>query len=218
VATRGVIHAMQRDAAAGLIYLSIAEPAPATLLYVQHLTWANGYFQTTETEAKGVVGGEWPHLGYQPPASKEFAMTAGEEEEWSDIILRFCDATPETEGHRAQLFLESLAAVYRHLPPPDTLYRDWPKRAEETLKSLESPKCWVSQQGLDLLHPYVNAEHPESMTQAVLIPRWRGTPSGRVRSSPSSRSCAAACGISMTRRSSRSGGTCPRPRRTKTRT
>ena len=65
----GRVEAAQRGMNTGLCYFCVEKPSFGSVLYLQDLTSLNDYFAATKTKPDGVVGGEWPELGYQPPTA-----------------------------------------------------------------------------------------------------------------------------------------------------
>ena len=183
---RGEVIAAQRGFNAPIVFLRTEDPGVAAL-YFQNLTALGPWFKATNSRPDGCVGGVWPELGYQPPASPEgpspptHPLPSGEEMLISDAFLALCPAAPKEEQAEAEFFLEGLAAIYPHLDRPQTKFRDWPGLAERALRGLSrSPKVSVRRYGHLYARPYVNAEVPDSMVQlAVLLPvvrygDWRG--------------------------------------------
>ncbi len=168
----GTVHAAQRGLNTGLVYLSLTEPEFGGLLYFQNLTALNPYFAMTDTTPDGVVGGQWPELGYAMPISKERPLRQGEEVTLSDVFLHWCSETAEDPRRASRLFLDLLAGVYRHLERPEPEYHDWPRLASETVRDLErSPDATVRHYGNLFLRPYTASEEPDSMVQlTVLLP------------------------------------------------
>ena len=179
--TSGVVHAAQRGLNSGLVYLSLTKPKFGSVLYFQNLTALNPYFVATETIPDGRVGGVWPELGYLPPTSEDKPLPSGKEIVLSDVFLQWSEVLPKNPQESARLFLDLLAGVYARIERPVTEYRDWPQKAKETLRGLErSPKATIKHYGHVYLHPYTDAEYPDSMVQlTVLMPlreyaTWRG--------------------------------------------
>lgn len=172
LATEGAIHAAQRGLNTGLVFLSLARPRFGTALYVQNLTALNDYFEATGTTPDGRVGGEWPDLGYQPPTSETRALQAGRPVTLSDAVLAWDPEIPADTRRAARLFLDLLAAAYPHLDRPESLYHDWPRRAQKTARDLDcAPTATVSHYGSRFVRPYNDAEYPDSMVQlTVLLP------------------------------------------------
>ena len=179
----GHVEAGQRGLNAALLYFQIKEPAFGNVLYFQNLTAMNDYYRTTETKPDGAVGGEWPELGYLPPASVSNPLPAGKEVTLSDAILVFRPDVPEDERQSARHFLQLLGTAYRSLDLPATQYRDWIDRAERTLRDLDrAPEATIRHYGHRYAHPYTGAEYPDSMVQMSLVQaihdwaKWRGEP------------------------------------------
>jgi hypothetical protein len=181
---RGVVHAAQRGARAGLLYTSLTRPGPGSFLYLQDLTELNAYCEATETSPVDRVAGDWPELGYSPPAADK-PLDAGVEVVLSDAYVATAPDNPGDDLAGARLFLELYAQIYLAYPRPTPTYRDWPRRVRETLRTLtHSPECYVEKGGRRFLLAYVGADDrpPESMVQlAVLVPlveyaRSRGEP------------------------------------------
>lgn len=179
----GIVHAAQRGLNGGLLFLSLDQPASGSLLYLQNFTTLNDYFEATGTIPDGVVGGKWPELGYQPPASEDKPLPAGRETVFSDVFLRWTPGQPQDTRQTARVFLDLLAGIYPALDRPESLYHDWPQRATETLRDLDaSPDATIAHYGHRYLHPYTAAEYPDSMVQlTVLLPLrefadWKGSP------------------------------------------
>lgn len=179
--TSGKIHAQQRGLCSGLVYFTVEEPAFGAVLYAQNLTALNEYFQITGTKPSGVVGGRWPELGYAMPVSEDNPLPAGKSIVISDAVVAWDARVPVDPQDVGQTYLDLLAGIYPFLGKPESLYHDWPKRAEQTLHDLQnSPDATIKHYGNVYLHPYVAAEYPDSMVQlTVLTPmremgRWRG--------------------------------------------
>lgn len=172
--TEGEILTAQRGVNAGLIYLTLKKPAFGSLLYFQNLTALNPYFQMTETRPDGVVGGIWPEMGYLPPISKEKPLKAGQEVTISDAYLNWNRFVENAFEDVAVRFLDLLADIYCYLERPPSEYHDWMSRADQTLHDLQtSPKATIKHYGHVYVHPYTDAEYPDSMVQlAVLTPMY----------------------------------------------
>lgn len=176
IQTRGKVHAAQRGLNGGLVFLSLSEPCCGSLLYFQNLTALNEYFLATDTKPDGVVGGQWPELGYQPPTSPDAKnpptkpLKAGQEIVLSDVFLSYRAEVPEDPRHSARLFLDMLAEVYLCLEKPETQYHDWQRQAEETLRDLnEAPEATIRHYGNRYVHPYTATEYPDSMVQLTVL-------------------------------------------------
>lgn len=183
VEAKGVVQAAQKGLNSGVVYLSLDQPKFGSLLYFQSFTALNEYFALTETTPDGVVGGKWPELGYKPPFSEDKPLKSGQEIVFSDVYLHWTAERPENASHRARLFLDLLAGIYPYLDRPESKFYPWPKRAEQTLRDLqEAPEATLKHYGHRYLHPYTDAEYPDSMVQlTVLLPlrefaAWKGAP------------------------------------------
>ncbi|MCC2981041.1 hypothetical protein [Sphingomonas sp. IC4-52] len=185
----GNVEAAQRGHNAGLVYFRIDEPAFGNVLYFQNLTDLNDYFRATGTTPDGVVGGEWPELGYLLPAPprdaapEEAALKAGETVTISDAILIFRHQAPPHERASARQFVQMLGAAYRMLDLPVVHYRDWVDRAERAARDLaEAPEATIRHYGHLYVHPYTAAEYPDIMVQMSVIAalhgwgKWLGEP------------------------------------------
>jgi len=172
--TGGPVHASQNNTGTAILYASLSRPRTGSFLYVQNLTSLNAYCIATHTEPSRAVGGEWPELGLQLPASGEKPLMAGREVVLSDALVRFSPTVPDNEREMARLFLDMLNDIYPHLDPPDTEYHDWPGRAEKTLRDVrECGQCYLRVNGKLYLHPFVDAEPPDSLTQVAAVKDMR---------------------------------------------
>ncbi|MFW2829396.1 hypothetical protein [Sphingomonas sp. ID0503] len=185
----GNVEAAQRGHNAGMLYFRIDEPAFGNVLYLQNLTSLNDYFRATGTTPDGVVGGEWPELGYLPPTPARDADTAevclqpGQPVILSDVILVFRHEAPPHERESARQFVQMLGAAYKMLEQPPVQYRDWVDRAERAARDLaEAPEATIRHYGNLYVHPYTAAEYPDIMVQMSVISAlhswgtWRGEP------------------------------------------
>jgi hypothetical protein len=173
---KGRVEAAQRGLNSGLCYFLLDKPAFGSVLYVQNLTALNAYFAATKTKPDGVVGGEWPELGYQPPTAPMGSspptnpLPKGAEIVISDALISFRDAYDLDEPKSAVQFIEMLAEIYPHLDRPAPGHHDWAARAEKTLRHLQkSPQCVIQHYGHTYLHPYTEAEYPDSMVQMAVV-------------------------------------------------
>jgi hypothetical protein len=186
---RGNVEAAQRGLNAGLLYWRIDGDTPGSLLYIQNLTAMNAYYNATHTKPDAAVGGEWPELGYLPPAPPQSGtppvnpLPKGEQVTLSDALIVFHRDAPKSEAHSARLFLQMLGSAYRLLDKPDFEFHDWPERAERTLRDLaKAPAATISHYGNLYVHPYTDAEYPDSMVQVSLLTsihdygKWLGKP------------------------------------------
>ncbi len=187
--TKGTLEAAQRGLNSGLAYFRLEDPAFGNVLYFQNLTALNDYFRATGTKPDGVVGGNWPELGYLPPVPPPCetdpgtALRAGEEITLSDAILVFRHEAPPHERESARQFLQMLGVAYKMLSLPHTDYRDWIDRAERTLRDLDqAPEATISHYGHRYVHPYTAAEYPDIMVQMSIVAaihdwgKWLGEP------------------------------------------
>lgn len=172
----GTIEAGQRGVNSGLVYFHIDDPAFGSVLYFQNLTALNDYYRATKTKPDGAVGGEWPELGYLPPAPPQSGtppsgpLPVGQPVTISDAILILRDETPTDERDSARRFVQMLGAAYTALDLPPVEYRDWVGRAERTISDLEaSAKATIRHYGHRYAYPYTDAEYPDSMVQLALI-------------------------------------------------
>jgi hypothetical protein len=168
--TRGEVMAAQKGLNTAMLYAAIREPQFGTLLYLQDLTSLNEYFRLTETKPDGVVGGQWPELGYSMPVNERKPLPPSREITLSDLFLVLTPDIAGTEPEKAQRYLDFMAAVYPHLDRPATDPYDWPRQARKTLRDLQSAET-VRQRfwGELYLRPYNDAEYPDSMTQLNIL-------------------------------------------------
>jgi hypothetical protein len=173
---KGLVQAAQRGVNTGLCYFELQKPAFGTVLYVQNLTALNDYFLATDTKPDGVVGGEWPELGYQPPTAPSGnspptkPLPRNQEVIISDALISFRDKVGLSEAESAAAFIDMLNDIYPYLDKPEVGHHDWYHRALRTLRSLKkSPECLIEQYGQSYLHPYTETEYPDSMVQLSII-------------------------------------------------
>lgn len=176
----GCVEAAQRGFNSGLCFVRLEQPGPATLLYWQDLTTLNPYFAATGTKPDGVVGGEWPELGFRLPTAAspqvEYPkpLPAGRSVTISRALVALHDGETAEEADLARHFLTLSAAVYPLLEKPKVEWRDWQERAERTARDLEkAPGATIRHYGHTYVHPYHEAEYPDSMTQVVLVSAMR---------------------------------------------
>ena len=185
----GRVEAAQRGPNAGLIYFAVDEPAFGHVLYFQDLTQLNGYFRATDTVPDGVVGGEWPELGYLMPSPPQSGtppihpLPAGEETMLSDAVIVLREQTASGEQQKAQQFIQMLGIAYQAIELPPVEYRDWVDRSKRTLRDLDrAPEATWRSYGHRYIRPYTDAEVPDSMVQMTVIAslhdyaRWTGEP------------------------------------------
>lgn len=177
---QGTVEAAQRGLNSGSIYFRLTEPGFGSVLYFQDLTRLNPYFRATQTKPDGAVGGIWPEIGYLLPTppqrgtQPEQPLRAGEEVLLSDALIAFHDEYEGDERDMARRYLALLGAVLPHLVLPDTDYRDWVTRAERSLRDLSgSRKATIHHYGHRYIHPYTDAEYPDSMVQLSVLASLR---------------------------------------------
>jgi hypothetical protein len=177
---KGWVEAGQRGLNTGLCYFCLNKPAFGSVLYVQNFSALNPYFAATETKPDGVVGGEWPELGYQPPTSPignsppTHPLAKGEEVVISDAFLALTDSCIAGEAKSAGQFIEMLAKIYPHLDKPEPQFHDWFERSQRTLRDLaHAPEATIEHYGHRYIHPYTASEYPDSMVQASIVAAMR---------------------------------------------
>jgi hypothetical protein len=183
----GNVEAAQRGVNAGLIYFRFAEPDFGSVLYFQDLTELNPYFLATGTKPEGVVGGDWPELGYLPPTPESqevedpIPLQAGEEIVLSRAILVVRDWAGDNEQEMARQFMQMLGVAYQSLDLPVAEYRDWIARADRTIRDLETSRQARRHEYGDLyIMPYPEGEYPDVMVQLSVAQaihewnRWNG--------------------------------------------
>jgi hypothetical protein len=173
---QGQVEAAQRGVNGGAMYLRLTEPAFGSLLYFQDLTALNPYFDVTGTKPDGVVGGDWPELGYLPPAPEmkgqpdAAPLPAGREVLVSRPIIALHGDSQGAEEDQARRFLQLLGEIYPYLERPEPEFRDWRERARKTWRDLDrSPLATVSHYGTRYVRPYTDAEYPDSMVQLTIL-------------------------------------------------
>lgn len=179
----GNVELAQRGMNAGALFARLTEPEFGSLLYFQDLTVLNPYFAATGTKPDGAVGGAWPELGYLPPAQdmrgqpEAKPLAAGEDVPISRALIALHGDSHGGEEDQARRFLQLLGAVYPFLERPQVEFRDWPERAQQTLRDLDSsPLATVSHYGARYARPYTDAEYPDCMVQLTLLAamvEWR---------------------------------------------
>jgi hypothetical protein len=178
--TRGRMEAAQRGLNAGICYFDFGQPDFGTVLYMQNLSALNDFFRATKTRPDGVIGGQWPELGYLPPSAPtgpsppEHPLPKGREVVISDAFVVVRDERADNEFQTARTFVEMLAQVYPRLDKPQPKIRDWLWRAKQTLHDLKtSPDATVEAYGHKYLHPYTASEYPDSMVQMSVLSTLR---------------------------------------------
>lgn len=180
MSAEGTVEAAQRGLNGGICYFRLRKPDFGSVLYLQNFTALNARFAHSGTTPDGAVGGEWPELGYLPPAPPQSPeppvkpLPAGEAVTVYDAFLAFHDGADGDETAMAQHYLSLLAAIYRRLDFPRTDFRDWLGRAERSLRDLDkAPEATIRHYGFRYLHPYTAAEYPDSMVQISVLAALR---------------------------------------------
>lgn len=173
---RGKVEAAQRGFNTAAIYFRLERPDFGSVLYCQDLTSLNRYFAATGTKPDGAVGGVWPEIGYLLPTPPQRGsppiepLPEGEEVLLSNALIAFHDDSGDDEQESARRYLSLLGAVFREIEQPETEYRDWIGRAEHALRDLSrSPKATIHHYGHRYVHPYTDAEYPDSMVQLSVL-------------------------------------------------
>ena len=182
VNAHGTVHTGQPAAGAAALFLTLADPAFGSALYLHNFSALDPLFETLGTRPLGLVGGHWPQLGFALPAS-ETPLPASKPIVVSDAFVSVSPTIPENERDAARLYLDSLAAIYPYLRQPEPQWRDWPARAANSLYDLQTGRgCLTQQNGFTYARPYLDAEEPDSMVQlALTLPlmeyaEWTGKP------------------------------------------
>ncbi len=178
--TRGRVEAAQRGLNGGFCYFDFDQPSFGTVFYMQNLSALNGFFLDTRTKPDGVVGGQWPELGYLPPSAPmgptppQYPLRKGHEVVISDAFVSVSAEPAANEFETARVFIERLAQVYPYLDKPEPQIHDWLWRAGQTLHDLKTaPDATVDAYGHTYLHPYTAAEYPDSMVQMSVLSTLR---------------------------------------------
>ncbi|PAW92400.1 hypothetical protein CKK33_02375 [Mucilaginibacter sp. MD40] len=94
----------------------------------------------------------------------------------ADAYVCFNETSPANQFEIAIGFMDGLANIYRVLPKPETVYRDYKSAIKSSIHDIEHNKgCWSLHKGCSYLNAYVcdYATPPEIMVQlAVLLPVW----------------------------------------------
>lgn len=173
----------QQGYAAPFLFFVQDRPSGVSGLYLQQLTGLNDYFEASHADAREVVGGEAPELGFALPIGDQ-ALPAKRSLCISDVFLRPWDSVPPDETAATQWFLDAVADIYPLLDRPETQPFDWPATAGRTMRSLSATGCRKSIAGQTYFNSYLGSDRkpPESMVQfALLVPlleweTWRGRP------------------------------------------
>lgn len=178
--TRGCMEAAQRGLNTGICYFDFSEPDFGTVLYMQNLSALNGFFQETKTRPDGVIGGQWPELGYLPPSAPmgptppQYPLRKDREVVTSDALIVVSTQRGDSEFQSARAFVERVAQIYPYLDKPQPQIHDWLWRAQQSLHDLKtSPDATVETCGHKYLHPYTAAEYPDSMVQMSVLSTLR---------------------------------------------
>lgn len=176
----GNVEAAQRGLNSALCFVRLEAPGPASLLYWQDLTALNSYFAATGTKPDGVVGGEWPELGFRLPTAAtpqvEYPkpLPAGRPTTISRALIALHQGETHDESDLAMHFLTLSAMIYPLLEKPKCELRDWRGRAERTARDLaRAPGATLRHYGHTYVHPYHEAEYPDSMSQVTLVAAMR---------------------------------------------
>lgn len=96
------------------------------------------------------------------PADKEVVL--------SDAFIVMRENGGDGEADSARWFFQMLGAVYRAIHLPETEYRDWIGRSEQTLADRESAaEVTVRHYGNLYIRPYMDAEYPDIMVQMSVM-------------------------------------------------
>jgi hypothetical protein len=181
--TSGKIHMEQFGSRSGLLFASITKPQTGSFFYFQNLTSLSEYCEATQTESKNTVGGNWPEIGFQLPATDKLPLPAGRAFIISDAYIILETEILEQTASICEHFLNNLVKIYKVLQQPRIEYNDWPDIAQKVITDLTQNKgSWTQKNGIPYLNAYLcDYETPaESMVQlAVLAPfkefeKWRG--------------------------------------------
>ena len=172
--THGKIHMGQFGSRSGLIFASITKPQTGSFFYFQNLTSLSEYCEVTQTESKSTVGGIWPEIGFQLPATDKLPLPSGKAFIISDAYVLLQPEVIEDTQAICEHFLNNLVKIYKVIPQPAIEYHDWPEIAQKVLENLYNSKgAWTQTKGIPYLNAYLcDYETPaESMVQlSVLMP------------------------------------------------
>ncbi|KOP38776.1 hypothetical protein DBB36_17480 [Flavobacterium sp. WLB] len=181
--TAGTIHMEQFGSRSGLLFASITKPKTGSFFYFQNLTSLSEYCEATQTESKNTVGGKWPELGFQLPATDKLPLPAGKAFILSDAYVILETEVVNKPTAICEHFLNNLVKIYKVLEQPAIEYNNWPDIAKKVIADLTNNKgSWTQKSGIPYLNAYLcDYETPaESMVQlAVLTPfkeyeKWSG--------------------------------------------
>jgi len=179
----GKVHTQQVGNRSGILYFSLNKPSTGGIFYFQNLTSLNAYFEQTKTSGASLIGAEWPEIGFSIPISPDQPLKKNQTYVLSDAFVLTEDQVPKNQLSICKNYLVNLAAIYQHLPKPETISHDWLTIGENGIKDMElHPGCWSYQGGHHYLTAYLSdyATPPEIMVQlAVLLPvmeylDWKG--------------------------------------------
>ncbi|HKG06786.1 MAG TPA: hypothetical protein VKB19_10035, partial [Pedobacter sp.] len=186
VRENGEIHTQQTGTRSGILFFN--DGKSGSVFYFQNLTALNDYCQATETSAGGVVGGQWPEIGFSLPSASK-PLEVGKTFTLSDAFVRLDPEVIKETSEISIKYLEHLADTYLVIPRPERHYHNWLETVERGLDDLYYHKgCWTFGGGNNYLNAYV-ADYkspPEVMVQlAVLLPmieyiQWKGEKSHRL--------------------------------------
>lgn len=181
--TAGKIHMEQFGSRSGLLFASITKPQTGSFFYFQNLTSLSDYCESTKTESKNTVGGNWPEIGFQLPITDKLPLPPDRAFIISDAYIIFHAEIFEEAATICEYFLNNLVKIYKVLHQPIIEYNHWPDIAQKVIADLTQNKgAWTQKDGLSYLNAYLcdYETPPESMVQlAVLAPlkeyeKWSG--------------------------------------------
>jgi hypothetical protein len=179
----GKIHTQQVGNRSGILYFSLNKPITGSIFYFQNLTSLNAYFEQTKTSGSGLIGADWPEIGFSIPISPDQPLQKNQTYVLSDAFVLIEDGVPKDQVSICKSYLVNLGSIYQHLPKPETITHDWLTIGENGIKDMGShPGCWTYQGGHHYLTAYLSdyKTPPEIMVQlAVLLPvmeylDWKG--------------------------------------------
>lgn len=178
------VEAQQRKLNTALLYFTLERPSFGKVLYLQNLSSLNAYFNATGSKPENAVQCDWPEMGYSPPLNPESGsatLPAGKSLMLYDTILAVRAYPQNEEADSAWQFLDMIGAIYPLLSPPKADFRDWPARAEATVRDLmHAPEARIEHFGHVYFHPYTASEYPDVMVQLAIASalddwsRWKG--------------------------------------------
>lgn len=166
VNTTGEIHSSQVGTRSGILFTSMTSPATLSLFYFQNLSALSDFCDATKTSLAETVGGQWPEMGFQLPAVTKEPFPQDRFYTLSDAYVLCSTDSPANEIESARQYLDSLAAIYKVLPKPQTKYQDWQQISRKALRDLTYNKgCWSYAGG----HAYLNAYLCDYKTPAEIM-------------------------------------------------